>query len=107
MQYFKILLIVYYDFSFLSITALNTVQLLGRVGNDPRLISDRTVVFSLATTEHFTNAQGEKQSKTTWHDIVSFMPYQNEVLVNQVPKGSRILVQGKFQRSLIVPLNLF
>merc|ERR1712226_479504 len=75
--------------------SLNTVQLLGRVGNDPRLISDRTVVFSLATTEHFTNAQGEKQSKTTWHDIVSFMPYQNEVLVNHVPKGSRILVQGK------------
>ena len=79
----------------LSITALNTVQLLGRVGNDPRLISDRTCVFSLATTESYRDQQGVNQSKTTWHDIVSFNPYQNEMLVNNVPKGSRILVQGK------------
>ena len=79
----------------MSITALNTVQLLGRVGNDPRLISDRTCVFSLATTESYRDQQGVNQSKTTWHDIVSFNPYQNEMLVNNVPKGSRILVQGK------------
>ena len=79
----------------LSIIALNTVQLLGRVGNDPRLISDRTCVFSLATTESYRDQQGVNQSRTTWHDIVSFIPYQNEMLVNNVPKGSRILVQGK------------
>ena len=79
----------------LLITALNTVQLLGRVGNDPKLISDRVVVFSLATNESYRNAQGENHTRTTWHDIVSFIPYQNEMLVNNVPKGSRILVQGK------------
>ena len=79
----------------LLITALNTVQLLGRVGNDPKLISERVVVFSLATNESFRNAQGENQTRTTWHDIVSFYPYQNDMLMNSVTKGARILVQGR------------
>lgn len=55
-------------------SSLNKVQLIGRLGKDPEvrhLDSGVTVAsFSIATSESYTNKQGEKVEQTEWHNIV-------------------------------------
>ena len=53
---------------------VNKVILVGNLGKDPevRHLDNGIAVanFSLATTESYTNKQGEKVSQTEWHNIV-------------------------------------
>jgi len=69
---------------------MNKVILSGRLGNNPRRVSDtHTVVeFSLATTS-FKN--GEK--KTTWHQIVTFNKTAENV-ERFLEKGSAVILEG-------------
>jgi hypothetical protein len=52
----------------------NQVQLIGRLGQDPELKtfdSGNTMCrFSLATSDYYTDKNGERQEKTEWHNIV-------------------------------------
>jgi single-strand DNA-binding protein len=54
--------------------SLNKVMLIGNLGKDPevRAIPSGVKVanFSIATSENYTNREGQKVDKTEWHNIV-------------------------------------
>ena len=76
----------------------NRVQLIGNLGADPEikhLESGKTLArFSLATSEHYTNQQGEKVSETTWHHLVAWEK-KAEIIEKYLKKGSEVLIEGK------------
>jgi single-strand DNA-binding protein len=80
--------------------SLNKVMLIGNLGRDPELKatpSGQSVArFSVATTETWKNQQGEKQSKTEWHNIVVWGK-QAEIAEKYLRKGKQILVEGRIQ----------
>ena len=80
--------------------SMNRVTLLGRLGNDPdvRSTQDGTTVanFSLATSEKWTDTNGEKQEKTEWDRCVAWGK-QGENIGKYFNKGSEILVEGMLQ----------
>ncbi len=75
---------------------MNTITLLGRIGQDPevRTVGETSVTkFTLATSERWKNKQGEKQEKTEWHNIESWGK-QGEVIAQYFAKGDPILLTG-------------
>lgn len=80
--------------------SLNKVILIGNLGKDPELKTtpSGTAVarFSLATTETWKNPQGEKQSRTDWHNI-DVWGKQAEVAAKYLTKGKQVMVEGQIQ----------
>ncbi|MDE3245771.1 MAG: single-stranded DNA-binding protein [Acidobacteriota bacterium] len=80
--------------------SLNKVLLIGNLGKDPELkvtpSGQPVAKFSVATTETWKNPQGEKQSKTEWHNIVVWGK-QAEIAEKYLRKGKQILVEGRIQ----------
>lgn len=76
----------------------NSVQLIGRLGNDPEIKSfdsgKRVATFSLATNESYYNSEGEKIEDTQWHNIVVWGK-RVDVVENYLKKGSEIALEGK------------
>ena len=79
---------------------LNKVILIGRLGANPeiRYTPDGTPVanFNLATTEIFTNKNGEKVSQTEWHRVVVFGKLA-EIVGEYYTKGRKVYVEGKLR----------
>ena len=79
---------------------LNKVILIGRLGANPeiRYTPDGTPVanFNLATTETFTNKNGEKVSQTEWHRVVVFGKLA-EIVGEYYTKGRKVYVEGKLR----------
>jgi single-strand DNA-binding protein len=80
-------------------TALtNSVQLIGRTGNEPELktlAKDRSMLrFSLATNDFYFNAQGERVETTHWHRIVAWGKLA-ERMSQQLKKGQMVAINGK------------
>ncbi len=80
--------------------SMNKVILIGNLGRDPELkmTAQGTPVarFSLATTETWKNAQGDKQSKTEWHNVVVWGK-QAETAERYLRKGKQVMIEGKIQ----------
>lgn len=80
--------------------SLNKVLLIGNLGKDPELKatpSGQSVArFSVATTETWKNPQGEKQSKTEWHNIVVWGK-QAEIAEKYLRKGKQVMIEGRIQ----------
>ena len=80
--------------------SLNKVMLIGNLGRDPELKATPSgqalARFSVATTETWKNPQGEKQSKTEWHNIVVWGK-QAETAEKFLRKGKQVLVEGRIQ----------
>jgi len=74
----------------------NQITLLGRVGTkDVRTFdSGKIVTLSLATTEKYTNRDGEKVEQTTWHTI-KCAGRVADIAEQYVEKGAALFVQGK------------
>lgn len=76
----------------------NSVQLIGRLGNDPEVRSfdsgKQMTSFSLATNETYYNNKGEKVTDTQWHNIVVWGK-KVDVVQNYLSKGSEIALEGK------------
>ena len=76
----------------------NKVQLIGNLGNDPEIITldsgKKLAKFSLATNEYYKDADGQKQTKTDWHNLVAWNKTA-EIIENYVTKGKEIAVEGK------------
>lgn len=76
----------------------NKVQLIGNLGNDPDIrISEngkKWARFSMATTESYRNAKGEKITETQWHNLVVWGKLA-EVVEKYVGKGKEIAIEGK------------
>jgi len=79
-------------------TLRNKVQLIGNLGNDPEIITldsgKKLARFSLATNEHYKDANGQKQTKTDWHNLVAWGKTA-EIVEKYISKGKEIAIEGK------------
>ena len=80
--------------------SVNKVILVGRLGKDPEMkhTSGGTPVthFSLATDEIWKDAQGEKQQRTEWHNIVAWGKLA-EICGDYLKKGRLVYIEGRLQ----------
>ncbi|MCX6325114.1 MAG: single-stranded DNA-binding protein [Bacteroidia bacterium] len=80
--------------------SINKVILVGNVGKDPVIrYFDKGVAkvnFPLATSETYTNKQGETITSTEWHNIVLWRALA-EVAEKTVKKGSQVYIVGKIK----------
>lgn len=79
---------------------MNQVNLIGRLGEDVKLHEfengNKKGSFSLATNEHYKNAEGQNETKTEWHNVV----VNNNIADNchkYIKKGSMVAITGKLQ----------
>ncbi len=76
----------------------NKVQLIGNLGQDPEIVSlengSKLAKFSIATSDHYKNAQGQKVEDTQWHNIVAWGKTA-EIVENYLTKGKQVAVEGK------------
>lgn len=79
---------------------VNKVILIGNLGSDPEvkyLPSGVPVAnFSLATSESWTDRNGERQERTEWHRLVLWRKLA-EIAGQYLKKGSKLYVEGKLQ----------
>ncbi|MEI6047746.1 MAG: single-stranded DNA-binding protein [Bacteroidota bacterium] len=80
--------------------SINKVILVGHAGKDPVIrYFDKGVAkatFPLATSETYTNQQGETITSTEWHNIVLWRALA-EVAEKTVKKGSQVYIVGKIK----------
>lgn len=80
---------------------VNTAILIGNLGSDPEVkelnSGARVSNVSLATTERWKDKDGERQEKTTWHDLV-FWNQQADIVVQYCKKGSKLYVEGSIDK---------
>jgi single-strand DNA-binding protein len=80
--------------------SINKVILVGYVGKDPTIrYFDKGVAkvnFPLATSETYTNQQGETINNTEWHNIVLWRALA-EVAEKTVKKGAQVYIVGKIK----------
>ncbi len=80
--------------------SVNKVILVGNLGKDPELrytpSGTAVVTFSLATTERYKDRDGNKQTKTEWHNIVAWRQLA-EICGKYLHKGKQIYIEGKIQ----------
>jgi single-strand DNA-binding protein len=80
--------------------SINKVILVGNVGKDPEvrhLDSETSVAnFSMATSESYTNKNGERDETTEWHNIVCWRKLAG-IAENYVRKGSQLYIEGKIK----------
>ncbi|MCS3528731.1 single-stranded DNA-binding protein [Chryseobacterium sp. JUb7] len=76
----------------------NKVTLIGYTGKDVETVNfdngSLKASVSLATSDHYTNAKGEKIEETQWHNLVAFGKVA-EVFQKYVSKGKEIAIEGK------------
>ena len=76
----------------------NSVRLIGQMGDAPKvkmLDGGKTVDnFSIATNEIYHDANGNRQSETTWHKLVAWGK-QAEVIEKYAGKGTELAIEGK------------
>jgi single-strand DNA-binding protein len=76
----------------------NKVQLIGHLGQDPDIKTfendKKVATMSLATSEQYKNAQGEKVTETQWHSVVAWGKLA-EIAEKYLVKGTEVVVEGK------------
>jgi single-strand DNA-binding protein len=76
----------------------NRVQLIGNLGMDPEVKSfdggRKLAKFSVATSQSYTNAKGEKVKDTQWHNVIAWGKLA-EVSEKYLRKGTEVALEGK------------
>lgn len=76
----------------------NTVQLIGRLGQDPEVktltTGKKLTTFSLATSDYYRNSQGEKVEDTQWHNVIAWGKV-GEIAAEYLAKGEEVALEGK------------
>jgi len=76
----------------------NKVQLIGNLGNDPDIRvtenGKKWARFSMATSDSYRNAKGEKITETQWHNLVVWGKLA-EIVEKYVGKGKEIAIEGR------------
>ena len=79
---------------------VNKVILIGHLGKDPevRHLESNTVVanFTLATSDSYTNKEGNRVDNTEWHNVVLWRRLA-EIAEQYLKKGSMVYIEGKLQ----------
>jgi single-strand DNA-binding protein len=80
--------------------SVNKLILVGNLGRDPELRytqSGQAVAnFTLATTERFSNRDGDRQERTEWHRIVAW-GRTAELCAQYLSKGRSVYIEGRLQ----------
>jgi single-strand DNA-binding protein len=81
-------------------SGVNKVIIVGRLGADPEvktISSGQTVCnLSVATSENWTDRDGQKQERTEWHRIVVW-GRMAEVCGQHLSKGRQVYLEGRLQ----------
>ena len=76
----------------------NKVQLIGNLGNAPEVKTmesgKKLATYSIATSESYRNAKGEKVTETQWHRIIAWGKVA-EIAEKYLDKGKEVAVEGK------------
>lgn len=79
---------------------INKVILLGNVGAEPEVRAldggKKVARIRVATTERYTDQQGNKQEQTEWHNV-SLWGGLADVADKYVHKGSQVYIEGKIR----------
>ncbi|OGL73200.1 hypothetical protein A3E39_03780 [Candidatus Uhrbacteria bacterium RIFCSPHIGHO2_12_FULL_60_25] len=80
--------------------SLNRAQIIGNLTRDPELrttTSGQTVAnFGVATSSVWTDAAGQRQEKTEFHNIVAWAKLA-EICGQYLVKGRRVFIEGRLQ----------
>ena len=80
--------------------SVNKAIILGNVGNDPEIKTfdngNKVANFSIATSEKWTDKQGEKQEQTEWHNVAVFGKLA-DIVESYVKKGQQLYIEGKIK----------
>jgi len=78
--------------------SLNKVMLIGNLGKDPEIrtvpAGSKVANFNIATTEKYTDKQGQKVEKTEWHRVVMWRGLA-EIAEKYLKKGHTVYIEGK------------
>ena len=76
----------------------NRVQLIGNLGADPEMKTiengNKMAKLRMATSESYTNKNGERVTDTEWHNVVAWGKTA-ELAEKLLKKGNEVLVEGK------------
>ena len=79
---------------------LNRAQLIGNVTRDPESRTTPTgqnvCSFSIATNAQWTDAQGQKQTRAEYHNIVAWGKLA-DICAQYLAKGRRVFLEGRLQ----------
>ena len=79
---------------------LNKVILIGRLGRDPetRFMTNGEAVcnFSVATSEKYTDKNGQRQEATEWHNVTMYRKLA-EIAGQYLKQGSQVYIEGKIK----------
>ena len=77
---------------------MNKITLIGRLGKNPEVKTfesgSKVANFTLATSEYYKKKDGEKVTKTEWHNIVLWKGLA-DVAERFLKKGSQVAIEGK------------
>lgn len=79
---------------------VNKVILIGNLGRDPELRYTQNgqpvTNFTIATTENWTNRDGQREDRTEWHRIVAW-GRTAELCTQYLSKGRTVYIEGRLQ----------
>jgi len=83
-----------------DMSGVNKVILVGHLGTDPEIRYTQGGIpvgnFRLATTERWTNKNGERGERTEWHRIVVWGKLA-EICSEYLTKGKQVYIEGRIQ----------
>lgn len=81
-------------------SGINKVILVGRLGKDPEMktVGQNSTVtqFTMATSENWTDKNGQKQERTEWHRVVVWGKLA-EICGKHLAKGRQVYIEGRLQ----------
>jgi single-strand DNA-binding protein len=84
----------------IKMSGVNKVILVGRLGADPEIRYTQggaaVANFNMATSENWTDREGQKQERTEWHRIVVWGKMA-ETCSQFLSKGRQVFVEGRLQ----------
>ena len=79
----------------------NKVMLIGNLGKDPEIMhfenGGSLVKFPVATSETYTNKEGQKVSNTDWHSVVINAKGLVDVAHKYLKKGHKVYLEGRIK----------
>jgi single-strand DNA-binding protein len=80
---------------------LNKVMLIGNLGKDPEIMhfenGGSLVKFPLATSETYTNREGQRVTNTEWHNIVISAKGLVDVAHKYLKRGHKVYLEGRIK----------
>ena len=84
-------------------SSVNKIFLLGNVGKEPEVKvfdnGDMKTTFTLATSDQWTDKQGNKAESTEWHTCVTYRQLA-KIASDYVKKGSKVFVEGRIKTNI-------